>query len=337
MGVQAYDLRASIDVIGLSLDEFQLIEHYFSKSYDSDTGTILGIGDDCAVLAVPPHSNMAISIDTLVEGVHFPTNANPHDIAQRALCVSVSDLAAMGAKPLWFTLALTLPSLDQEWLAEFSRGLFSMAENIGIRLVGGDTTKGPLTISIQVHGAVKEKGLSRAGAKAGDYIFVTGPLGDGAAALSVILGQSKIENQTDADYLYARFYQPCPMIADGLALINVASTAIDISDGLLADLGHICKSSNIGAHINIEKLPLSGAIKRHFDAEQCRQWALSGGDDYQLCFTLPRENEALFLSICEQNKRKYYEVGKVVEGEEIRCFDHGKPWQASSFGFQHFN
>ena len=229
-----------------------------------------------------------MATDTLVSGVHFPATASGHQVATRALCVNLSDMAAMGANPRWFTLALTLPrdKANAEWLADFSAGLGEIACQYDVALVGGDTTSGPLTLTLSVVGeAPAGKALTRSGASPGDSIFVTGNLGDGAAALEIV--SSIIENaeRSDSDRLLQRFYCPQPQIQAGLKLRSVASACIDVSDGLLADLGHICKASAVTAVVQAEQVPIAADV-RQVSPLDALEWALCGGDDYQLCFTV---------------------------------------------------
>ena len=227
-----------------------------------------------------------MATDTLVAGVHFPATASARQIATRALCVNLSDMAAMGAQPRWFTLALTLPGdqANAEWLAEFSAGLAAIANQYGVALVGGDTTSGPLTISLTLLGETPVgEAMTRAGAMPGDRVFVTGSLGDGAAALNLI--SNKIEINGDSDRLLQQFYCPQPQIQVGLKIRSVASACIDVSDGLVADLGHICKASGVAAVIQAEQLPIAADVQQ-LSADNALNWALGGGDDYQLCFTV---------------------------------------------------
>ncbi len=256
----------------------------------------LGIGDDCALLSLPDQQQLAISIDTLVADVHFPAEAAAEQIGYRALAVSVSDLAAMGAKPSWFTLALTLPESDRSWLAQFAKGLSQAANQFDIRLVGGDTTRGYLTISIQVHGLVDpSRAMLRSKAAVGDLIYVSGTLGDAAAALKYVKSQPNLPEFTSSvvSQLYQRFYRPEPRINLGqrLAALGV-KCAIDISDGLLADLGHILEESakadhSVGAKLDLAALPVSQALLSEVDNASAFNLALTGGDDYELCFTAP--------------------------------------------------
>ena len=328
-----------------SLTEFELIARYFSDIACSDidgsdvasSAVTLGIGDDCALLSVPVGQQLALSIDTLVAGRHFPVDADADDIARRALAVAISDLAAMGASPLAFTLALTLPSAEQPWLQAFSRGLREAAEQYSIPLIGGDTTQGPLTITVQVQGAVPAgTALKRSGAKPGDAIFVSGYLGDAAAALAVLENTLAV-NADQQDYLLARFYQPLAKIALGQRLLGIASSAIDISDGLLADLGHIVKASAVAAKIDLQKLPLSWVLNEVVAKDQALNYALNGGDDYELCFTVPLEKRQALLEYCQSIDVPITEIGEVVEGEGIECRDvDDKVVSFARSGYQHF-
>jgi thiamine-monophosphate kinase len=248
----------------------------------------LGIGDDAALLDVTPGQQLVMATDTLVSGVHFPATASGHQVATRALCVNLSDMAAMGANPRWFTLALTLPrdKANAEWLADFSAGLGEIARQYDVALVGGDTTSGPLTLTLSVVGeAPAGKALTRSGASPGDSIFVTGNLGDGAAALEIVSSILENPERSDSDRLLQRFYCPQPQIQAGLKLRSVASACIDVSDGLLADLGHICKASAVTAVVQAEQIPIAADV-RQVSPLDALEWALCGGDDYQLCFTV---------------------------------------------------
>lgn len=320
----------------MALNEFELINKYFA-SRPSGAGVALGIGDDCALLDLPAGSSLAVTVDTLVEGVHFPADADAELLAQRALRVNLSDLAAMGAKPLWFTLALTLPEADAQWLTDFSRGLFAAAGEYNCSLVGGDTTRGPRTISIQMMGAVEAgRALTRSGARAGDQIYVTGSLGDGAAALAVIQEKVKTEG-ADRDYLLGRYYRPEPRLRESHQLIGLASAAIDISDGLLADLGHICSHSGVGATLHLEQIPMSVALERLETNEDKLAWALSGGDDYELCFTVPPSKVQALEAIIQSGDIDARAIGVIDETQGLRCLRDGKIVSYQQRGYQHFD
>ncbi len=331
----------------MPMKEFQIIQRYFQHEQadlllteKSQAGVLLGIGDDCALLQVPALHQLAVSVDTLVADVHFPAAAVPDDIAERALRTNLSDLAAMGAEPLWFTLALTLPRdshyLSEEWLSGFSRGLFRTANAFDIVLVGGDTTSGPFGITIQVMGAVPHLGaLRRDGASVGDFVCVTHCVGDGAAALALIENRA-LFSEEDKTYLYERFYRPTPRIREGILLRDIASAAIDISDGLVADLEHICNASDLGAIIDVETLPLSAAVSGINDLYPGREWALSGGDDYELCFTVSPEKMPELAMLIAAGKIQASVIGEIVAGRGVRCELNGEPFALARQGYQHF-
>lgn len=318
--------------------EFQLIQQFFQREQAEQPaeGVLLGIGDDCALLQIPEGKQLAVSVDTLVADVHFPADADPELIAERALRTNLSDLAAMGADPLWFTLALTLPAANEDWLRRFSRGLFKCAREFGIALVGGDTTSGPLSITIQVMGATQpQQTLRRDGANNGDFILVTNFVGDGAAALAAIQNTHQFSDE-HAAYLQQRFYRPTPRLYESTLIREIASSALDISDGLVADLQHICDASDLGAVIYVEDLPLSPALQSLADAAQTRQWALSGGDDYELCFTVAPENMPELAMLIAQGKLQATVIGEMIIGSKVVCELNGEPYAMAHTGYQHF-
>ncbi len=278
------------------MHEFNLIEEYFTWNA-VPSGIAVPVGDDAAVLDIPENHQLVTSIDTLISGVHFPKNTPAHAIGHKALAVNLSDLAAMGATPKWFTLALTLPEIEQTWLESFSRGLKEIAQKHQCFLVGGDTTRGPLSISIQVMGVVeKDKALLRSGAKSDDKIYVTGTLGDAVVGLHTILNDKKhlIDvdvDENDKNFCQKRLNYPTPRLAQSQIIKELASSCIDISDGLLQDLSHILKSSNKGARLDLPVLPLSMVLQK-LEKEEATNFALSGGDDYELLFTIPKHKEA---------------------------------------------
>lgn len=275
----------------MACGEFELIARYFDRVTSSRRDVEKGIGDDCALLSVPEKQSLAISTDTLVAGIHFLADIHPADLGYKALAVNLSDLAAMGADPAWLTLALTLPEVDESWLESFSDSLFELLDYYDMQLIGGDTTRGPLSMTLGIHGLVPQgRALRRSGARIGDWIYVTGTLGDSAAGLALLLGQEQLSNPAAHEALIKRHLRPIPRILQGQALRDLASSAIDISDGLISDLGHVLKASDCGARINLDALPLSEPLKQNFSPEQCLLWALSGGEDYELCFTVPEIN-----------------------------------------------
>lgn len=320
----------------MSLNEFSLIEYYFS-AIGQVGGVVLGVGDDGALLDVPAGQHLVVSVDTLVAGVHFPPDAAPEDIARRALRVNLSDLAAMGATPRWFTLALTLPGADMDWLEAFSRALAVDAEQFGCALVGGDTTAGPLAISIQVMGLVPVgRALTRRGAQAGDHVFVTGTLGEGAAALQLFEPSVKLAVAV-REQLRRRFYQPAPRLQEGLKLRGLASAALDVSDGLLADLGHIAEQCALGAEVQLSALPVACWLKKLADTETVQSWVLSGGDDYELCFTVPPENLATIDGMIARGELIATCIGRMTTISGVRCVDdNGMSVQVGRSGYRHF-
>ncbi|MEK6750460.1 MAG: thiamine-phosphate kinase [Pseudomonadota bacterium] len=265
------------------MSEFALIARYFQRA-TTRADIVLGIGDDAAIVAVPAQQHLAVAIDTLVAGVHFPLDTPPADIGYKAVAVNLSDMAAMGAQPCWMTLALTLPQADAEWVQAFAEGLFAAAQPYDVALIGGDTTRGPLTISIQIAGWVPHGGaLRRDGAQAGDDIYVSGTLGDAGVGLAIAQRKCSLP-AADSEFCVQRLRRPTARVELGLALRGVATSAIDISDGLSADLGHILSASRAGACIILDALPLSRAMRNVSPAEGL-QYALHSGDDYELCFT----------------------------------------------------
>lgn len=308
------------------MDEFAVIQRYFKEKTNYFSDVYLGIGDDAALVVPPANQQLAISVDTLIEGVHFPPDTAPQAIGFKALAVNLSDLAAMGAQPLWFTLALSLPTVDEEWLARFTEGLFELSNSYNIQLIGGDTTKGHLSITIQVIGAVPQtQALMRSGAQVGDEIFVTGTLGDAGLALQAL--KNKMFCQS---FDIERLNRPLPRVAEGLKLRGIATSAIDISDGLLADLGHILKmSGNLGATLFLDQLPFSPYLKA-LPQEQAWNFALSSGDDYELCFTISPDKIKLVDFPCTR-------IGIIDKEVGIRCIDdQGKLFIPSKTGYQHF-
>ncbi|MEZ5503908.1 MAG: thiamine-phosphate kinase [Halioglobus sp.] len=266
--------------------EFSLIDRYFS-ALGRGNAVDLAVGDDCAILRLDAGERLAVSVDTMVAGVHFPLDSAPEDTGFRAVAAAASDLAAMGARPLGMTLALTLPAVDAPWLQAFSGGLAAAVRAYRLPLVGGDTTRGPLTISVQVMGALPlDQALLRGGARAGDAVYVSGTLGDAAGALAILQGQWR-PAPAHARFLLARFNRPADRIDLGRHLLGRATAAIDVSDGLLADAGHIAAASGVRISLDSDLLPLSPALSSHGNRETTLQWALTGGDDYELCFCLP--------------------------------------------------
>ncbi len=317
----------------MALSEFELINKSFRNAFKDDSNVICGIGDDAAIVTVPPGKLLAISVDTLVAGVHFPLNTTPADIGYKSLAVNLSDMAAMGAEPRWITLSLTLPENDPDWLTGFMSGFSVLARQYALSLIGGDMSRGPLSITLQIHGFVPEgKVLYRGNAKAGDLIYVSGTLGDAGLALGMTEDCYKVDEKY-REYLMERLNRPVPRVELGIALRGIANSAIDISDGLLADLEHIVEASNTGATVNVEHLPMSPAVKAQNDAIDI---ALTSGDDYELCFTvLPAKQ----LQVENELKKKFQLtcIGKITDGKGIIWQQaDGSEYQPKKKAWQHF-
>ncbi|WP_409518903.1 thiamine-phosphate kinase [Pseudomonas sp. DNDY-54] len=317
------------------MGEFELIRHYFAAAACARVGgdVVLGIGDDCALLTVPVGEQLVVSTDTLVAGVHFPEPSDPYLLGQRALAVSTSDLAGMGATPIGFTLALTIPSVDSGWLAEFARGLDAMAAGCAMSLIGGDTTRGPLSMTLTVFGRVPVgEALLRSGAQPGDLLCVGGALGDAAGALPIVLGERDADT-VEAATLLGRYWTPQPQLALGQALRGKATAALDISDGLLADCTHIATASSVSLAIEQSRVPLSDSLLRFAGAEQALQCGLGGGDDYLLAFTLPADA----LSTMQSEGWPVHIIGHVEAGEGVRLVDaDGNSLNIAHRGYNHF-
>ncbi len=322
----------------MSGSEFQLIQSYFSDPKQVQrSDVILGIGDDCAIVAPQAQRQLAFSIDTLISAVHFPKNTSATAIAYKSLAVNLSDLAAMGAKPAWFTLSLTLPNDDEQWLKAFSQSLFSLATKHNIQLIGGDTTHGSLAITIQVCGYLEhDKALKRSAAKVGDLIVVTGELGAASIGLDLVLGNnsqqhkglSQIVQQQAIDALN----YPQARINDGAYLTDFAHAAVDLSDGLLSDLGHILTASHVGATIALEQLPLAKSVL-HLSKEQAWDRALTGGDDYELCFTLTKKDWATI----KQQLPHCVVIGEITSTKGLHLMqENGQEYKIRATAYDHF-
>jgi thiamine-monophosphate kinase len=316
------------------MDEFDLIARYFTPLGGSAPDLLLGIGDDAAVVRLPAGTDLVAAVDTLVDGVHFPHGLRADAVAHRLAAVNLSDLAAMGACPRYATLALTLPCLDETWLAAFASGLGRVLGEAGVSLIGGDTTRGPLTLTLQVLGSIEGAAMTRRGAQVGDVIVVSGTLGDARAGLDKALADPVAPSE---DCLLARFLWPTPRVALGQGLRSLAHAAIDVSDGLLADLGHIMAQSNCGAELVVERLPLSPALLAEVGAQVACDYALSGGDDYELALCMPPSSLAAAHGIARQLGVSLTEIGEVVAGREVRCVDAaGHDRTPALRGYRHF-
>jgi thiamine-monophosphate kinase len=318
------------------LTEFELIARYFSRPLAPDSRTALGVGDDCALMTPAPGMQLAISSDMLVCGRHFFPDAHPLALGHKCLAVNLSDLAAMGAKPIAFTLALALPEADPQWLAPFAEGMLALADRHGCELIGGDTTRGPLTISITVLGEVPpQQSLRRDAARAGDDIWVSGSLGDARLALAGYRDEVAL---SEAELLRAapRMHEPTPRVELGIALRGIAHAAIDISDGLAGDLGHILERSHVGATIDVDALP-PGNVLQQREIELQRRFTLAGGDDYELCFTAPVRQRDAVGKAARAAGVEVARVGSIDAAPGLRLLDGGgQPLQLDLASFDHF-
>lgn len=319
------------------MDEFEIIRRYFSRP-TSDRQIRIGVGDDGAVLSPPAGSELISVVDTQVAGVHFPRDLGAADIGYRSVAVNLSDIAAMGGRPHWMTLALTLPDAcaKPDWLQDFANGLFECCDTFGVSLVGGDTTSGTeLVVSVQLMGSVAAgAAITRSGGKPGDLIFVTGTPGDAAAGLHL---HQNGETHDAAQVLFNRFRRPEPRVTVGEMLVSLASAAIDVSDGLFADLGKMLHASRVAGQIEVQKLPASGAILALFDRDRRIRFALSGGDDYELCFTVAPKLRRGVIALQEATGIPVSEIGSVSSGAGLVCTDGGEVMDFSDEGFLHFS
>lgn len=320
------------------MKEFELIKRYFADRGLTRKDVVIGIGDDAAVINIPENAQLVVTTDTLVSGVHFFADINPRALGHRAVAVNLSDIAAMGAEPAWLSIAVTLPEIDETWVKAFTDGIFEICEYYNVQVVGGDTTQGPLAITISAKGLIpKGKALTRSGAKPGDWIYVTGTLGDAGVAVDAIKNNHTLPLKYQA-FIHNRLDYPTPRVAIAQALREVASAAIDISDGLLADLGHVLEASAVGAVVHVEQLPLSDALMNSVDESRYLEFALGAGDDYELLFTVP------------EDKRGALDVGMSHYGVKLTCIGQimgqsgrlelrrdNNPITLELSGFEHFS
>lgn len=319
------------------MKEFEIIKEFFTEQAVNRKDVIMGIGDDCAVVSSTANQNIVVTTDTLVAGVHFPLNTSPKAIGHKAVAVNLSDIAAMGAKPSWISLAITLPEINEEWIKEFCKGAFDLCEFYNVQIIGGDTTQGPLSITITAQGITPENNfLSRSGAKAGDWIYVTGDLGDAALALKhyqegVLSISESIESvQQKLDF-------PKPRVLAGQTIREYASSAIDISDGLLSDLGHICKASQVGANVVLDSIPLSETMKESQSIENAIDFALNGGDDYELLFTVSEDKKVGLETAIAHSNNIVTCIGQINATQTITTTLNNKAVPIKSSGFEHFS
>jgi thiamine-monophosphate kinase len=311
----------------MPLSEFALIQRFFTQQKVKNSSTRLGIGDDCALLSLPDGYQLAVTTDTMVENVHFFAGIDPQQLGHKLLAVNLSDLASMGAKPVSVTLALTLPNADENWLKAFAKGFLGLAERYSVDLIGGDTTAGPLTLTVQAMGLVpRGKALLRSNARPGDFIYVTGSLGDAGLGLKISQGY----HCANPDLALKRFNQPDPQIDAGQALTGIANACIDVSDGLAGDLGHILEQSNVGACLYWDALPLSDAVLTYINDTGDWSMPLTAGDDYELCFTVSPEKAAQLTINCTK-------IGVIESRLGLRLHKSGAIQPLNPKGYEHFS
>jgi len=318
------------------LSEFEIIRRFFTHRAP---GTVLGVGDDAAIARARPGCDLVMTTDMLVAGRHFDAAADPERLGHKALAVNLSDIAAMGAKPRWVTLALALPRADARWLAAFSRGFMRLARHHGVDLVGGDTTRGPLNICVQVVGEVpRGRALRRDGARAGEDVWVSGTLGDAALALR---GRRLRLGRREHGRLASRLHAPTPRVTLGIALRGIARSAIDVSDGLIADLGHICERSRVAAELRLDCVPVSAIASRLFGQPDVRAAVLAGGDDYELVFTAARARRGALDQLARRLRLKLTRIGRITQCRtgvpRVTVLDtSGRPIAVKRGGYEHF-
>lgn len=320
------------------MKEFELIQTYFAGRGPKRKDVILGVGDDAALTKVPPDQLLVVATDTMVESVHFFPDASPRSIGHRALAVNLSDFAAMGAEPAWASVALTIPEINEEWLQGFSDGLFEIADYYNVQIIGGDTTRGPLSVTISLKGFVsEEKALRRSGAKAGDWICVTGQLGASALAVKSKIDGLKLDSPCLKN-IEQRFNFPSARLAAGQVLRHAATSAIDVSDGFLQDLQHILTASNVSAELYIDKLPIDENVLASVDRLEAEKLALTGGEDYELIFTVPKEKKGYLEQNATAMGITFTKVGQIRKsGQGIKMLKNGECYtDVTSAGYQHF-
>tara|TARA_B110000238_G_scaffold196757_1_gene238100 strand:+ start:933 stop:1907 length:975 start_codon:yes stop_codon:yes gene_type:complete len=319
------------------MKEFNLIKQFFTEQVTKRKDVILSIGDDCALIAPTERQHIAITTDTLISGVHFPVDTPARAVGHKAIAVNLSDLAAIGAEPAWISLALTLPKFDHLWLSEFCAGLFELCEYYNIQLIGGDTTQGPLSITVTAQGLVPlDKSILRSGAKSGDWLFVTGELGDAALALQDIQGKVAIAPDFK-EQVHSKLNYPKPRVLAGQSLREYASSAIDLSDGLISDLGHICQASGVGANIVLDALPLSEVLKDTIGIDKAIELALAGGDDYELLFTVSEDKKVGMETALANAGTPVRCIGQINASGKITTTMDCKVVSINVQGFEHFS
>lgn len=318
------------------MSEFDIINRYFNTQSTHRSDVLTGIGDDAAIVKPLAGHELVITTDTLVSGIHFPAATAPFDIGFKSLAVNLSDLAAMGAKPAWVTMALTLPEENTDFIQAFCNGFFTLAKRYAVELIGGDLTHGPLSITIQAMGfTLPHQAILRSGAKPHDLIYVTGTLGDAGLALKHIQHHLALKPEYQQQVL-EKLNRPEPRIAIGECLSSLASAAIDISDGIAADLGHILEASGVGATVNVLQLPLSQALTNTLTAEKAIALALTAGDDYELCFTIPAQKREELEKKLASLSCRFTCIGEITEKPGLQLYNNGSKYHGPIHGYQHF-
>ncbi|MDT0595782.1 thiamine-phosphate kinase [Glaciecola petra] len=324
------------------MNEFNLIQQYFSGKSFPRKDVILGIGDDAAITQVPENQCLVTTTDTLIEDVHFLKGTSAADIAYKTIAVNLSDLAAMGAEPAWLNLSLSMPSVDKLWLTEFSDMVAELCEYYSVQLIGGDTVKGQLSLTLTAQGFVPQESiLKRSGAQNGDWIYVTGTLGDAGAGLDILKGKLTINDKEAREYLVNRHLRPAPRVLAGTCLRRIASACIDLSDGLLQDVAHISNTSDTGILLQLDKLPISPALGKNVDSlEKALEYATTSGDDYELLFTVPEEQKTSMQTTLDSYSIQYTCIGQVTGAAgKLDLLLNNQAYDLSSetrHGYQHF-
>ncbi len=321
----------------LALSEFDVIRQYLNRPIASRSDVSLGIGDDGALLQCRAGCELVVTMDTLVSGVHFPTDTQAAHIGHKALAVNLSDLAAMGAEPAWVTLSLTMPEISTQWLTDFCSGFFGLADVYGVQLVGGDMSQGPLSITVQAHGFVPQGlALRRDGAKVGDRVFVSGVIGEAGLGLQIAKNLLQMDDLPTREHLLARLNTPQPRLELGLALRSMAHAAIDVSDGLAADLGHILAASQVGATLSLETLPVAACFQAIQTSVGGWQQPLNAGDDYELCFTVAETQVTALHRAKSELECSITQIGVIESQPGLRFSHRGRIIQVQPKGYEHF-
>jgi thiamine-monophosphate kinase len=319
------------------MDEFELIQRYFSRLGAARADVLLGVGDDAAILRVPDDADLAAAVDTIVAGRHFPEGSDARSIGHRSLAVNLSDLAAMGARPAWAMLSLTLPQAEPDWLEGFARGFGELARAHEVMLVGGDTTAGPLAVSVQIMGHVpRGTALRRGGGREGDLLAVTGTIGDAGAGLALVTGVLATDDAAAARELRRRFEYPTPRVEFGLAARGLASAAMDLSDGLAGDLPKLAAAGGLGAHVDVERLPLSHALAAVAGPQRARDFALGGGDDYELLLAVPPAHREALAARAAALNLTLTTIGELRRGNSVQWALGSRSYVPAALGYSHF-